>query len=467
MKKNLSRILCVLLAVLFVFAGCTSAPIEDTTTTTTQVTTTEVPVVVSDEVKELAQDTKEDVKEGEEIATPTIPQKIDEDALENEEALEIDGIVEIENVSYDGTNTGKGTSLLGKCTGLTYYSQSDTRWKNIPYTIKPGSGQTIGSSGCGPTSAAMVVSSAKGAILPTTMAKLFVDNGYRTKNSGTAWAAWAFVADYFDFQEYYVTANYDTALKYLKKGKYYIVASCNPGLFTSAGHYIVLRKYEDGKVKVYDPAMYWGKYSTASRKGAGAVVNGKTVEVTEAKFKQYANVKQFWIFSNDRLMKQEEQKTTAEPTTQSTTKPQPKPEPAKTYTRYVTNISTSLNVRKGPGTQYSIVGSLKNKAKVTVYEVSGTWSRIGTNRWVATKYLTSKAPTTVKPTVTYKTTVGKLYRLKADTTLNTQGDFKGTNCHYYALTQCEILKHYSATVDKVKIVKTGKIRYVKVKDFKY
>ena len=35
------------------------------------------------------------------------------------------------------------------------------------------------------------------------MAKLSVDNGYRTANSGTAWSFYSFVADYFDFKEYY------------------------------------------------------------------------------------------------------------------------------------------------------------------------------------------------------------------------------------------------------------------------
>lgn len=85
----------------------------------------------------------------------------------------------------------------------------------------------------GPTSAAIVVSSAKGAILPTTMAQLAIDNNYRTANNGTAWAYYSFVADYFDFSEYYTTSNFDTAMNYLKtdndqdgNADYYIIASC-------------------------------------------------------------------------------------------------------------------------------------------------------------------------------------------------------------------------------------------------
>ena len=126
----------------------------------------------------------------------------------------------------------------------------------------------------GPTSAAMVVSSSKGAILPTTMAQLAVANGYRTANSGTAWNYYSFVADYFDFNEYHSTSNFDTMLDYLKQkdsngnSKYYVIASCGSGLFTSGGHYIVLTSLNGDTIQVYDPFLYSGKFNTASRKKA-------------------------------------------------------------------------------------------------------------------------------------------------------------------------------------------------------
>lgn len=115
----------------------------------------------------------------------------------------------------------------------------------------------------GPTSAAIVVSSSKGAILPTTMANLAVDNGYRTANNGTAWAYYSFVADYFDFDEYYTTSNFNTAMNYLKtdndndgNADYYIIVSCGSGLFTTGGHYIVLVGNNNGTIQVYDPYLY-------------------------------------------------------------------------------------------------------------------------------------------------------------------------------------------------------------------
>ncbi len=151
----------------------------------------------------------------------------------------------------------------------------------------------------GPTSAAMVVTASKGTILPTTMAKLFVDNGYRTKSNGTAWSAFSFTADYFGFKEFHTTANYNTAMKYLDKG-YYIISACGNGLFTTSGHYIFLTSSDKNNIKLYDPYLYNNKFNTASRKKANAKVSKNTVTVSKANFKKYANVKQYFIFSNDK-----------------------------------------------------------------------------------------------------------------------------------------------------------------------
>lgn len=87
---------------------------------------------------------------------------------------------------------------MGQYTGLTYYSQIDTRWKNKMYSSVGNSSQTIGTSGCGPTSAAMVVSSIKGTINPSQMADLFVKYGFRSANNGTYWSAFRWTADVFD-----------------------------------------------------------------------------------------------------------------------------------------------------------------------------------------------------------------------------------------------------------------------------
>ena len=112
---------------------------------------------------------------------------------------------------------------LGDYAGLTYYSQVDSRWNNHIYTSTNNSSQTIGSSGCGPTSAAMVVSSIKGTITPDVLGDIFVENGYRSANSGTYWSAFRAVADEFDI-EYQETSSLDKAIELLKDNNY-IIAS--------------------------------------------------------------------------------------------------------------------------------------------------------------------------------------------------------------------------------------------------
>lgn len=443
MKRNLKRVICTLLSVLLIFgmlAGCsndvtvsvdettTQAVTEDNSATATDINvgSTEY-VTISDEVQEMAEDTKEAVASEQDIATDELaPVPDDEADIVDEGAIEPDAQVEQENISYDGINTGNGLSLLGKCTGLTYYSQADSRWANLPYTSTNNKSQTMKSSACGPTCAAMVVSSSKGAILPTTMAQLFVDNGYRTRDNGTAWAAFPFVADYFDFNEYYTTSNFDTMLKYLKTDKnkdgiadYFVIASVGSGLFTTGGHYISLVADNSSLMTVFDPFNYYGKFDTASRRAAGVTVSGNSAFVSETNFKKYANAKQYWIFSNDNK---------AKPTSNSNNK-----KPAATsvsYTRYVATQSQPLNVRSGPGTNYKIVRSLKKGNKVTVTATSGSWSKIGTDEWVSTSYLsaaqvnTSTVNKTVNsnPTPTFK--VGSTYTLTTNVKVRTGA---GTN----------------------------------------
>lgn len=76
---------------------------------------------------------------------------------------------------------------------ITYYNQNNPEWGSIMYTtLKPGERgyeeQTIGKSGCGPTAAAIVISSLTNArVTPDIAASFAIENGFRTKNTGTYW----------------------------------------------------------------------------------------------------------------------------------------------------------------------------------------------------------------------------------------------------------------------------------------
>lgn len=120
----------------------------------------------------------------------------DEQSLEVQET-EAEGFEEQGIVAYNGSEKAPNVQL-GEYAGLTYYSQLDNRWRYNMYSSVGDSSQTIGTSGCGPTSAAMVVSSIKGNITPDTMANLYTQYGYRSANQGTYWSAFKWTADVFD-----------------------------------------------------------------------------------------------------------------------------------------------------------------------------------------------------------------------------------------------------------------------------
>lgn len=68
-------------------------------------------------------------------------------------------------------------------------------------------------------------------------------------------------------------------------------------------------------------------------------------------------------------------------------------------TKYVTGANGKLNIRSGAGTGYKIVGKLNNGDKVTVYDVSGSWARIGNGQWCSNNYLSETKKTTNKKIV--------------------------------------------------------------------
>ena len=228
---------------------------------------------------------------------------IEEVSIEEEQELEAENIIKEEtegfelqgDISYDGDRAKSWDVELGEYQGLTYYSQIDNRWSNQIYTSSNNYTQTIGSSGCGPTCASMVVSSIKGTITPDIMATLFVKNGYRSANNGTYWSAFRAVADEFNIG-YMETASFDKAVELLRNNNYVIV-SCGNGLFTTGGHYIVIVGIEENTLKIYDPYNYSGKFNTSTRRGK-VVVEGNTIYCSIDNFKKYANYKNFFAYQD-------------------------------------------------------------------------------------------------------------------------------------------------------------------------
>ena len=142
------------------------------------------------------------------------------------------------------------------------YLQTDARWKNKPYRVK-GENSTIGGAGCGPTAAAMLLSTLTGKeITPVDTCKWSVDHGYKALGNGTYYAYFApqFAAYGIKcWQLNWVNAyhnpkatSFDETVKYLKQG-YYAIALMKKGTWTGGGHFVVLW-WADDKGRINDPA---------------------------------------------------------------------------------------------------------------------------------------------------------------------------------------------------------------------
>ena len=245
--KNRNKVLiavimmCVILFAVFAFSDDKDLQrevVEQITDTVTDIATYEMS---DEEIDNLA--TTEIIEQTEE----------QEKVVAEEQKVEGEEFKLQKEVAYNGTTEYPNVSL-GDYKGLTYYSQIDQRWSGKMYSSTGNSAQTIGTSGCGPTSAAMIVTACKGAITPDQMADLFVKYGYRSDNNGTYLSAFRFVADTFNI-EYQETYKLDTAVELLRNNNY-LVISVNNGLFTTGGHLMAIMGIDGNMLKIYDPYLY-------------------------------------------------------------------------------------------------------------------------------------------------------------------------------------------------------------------
>lgn len=332
----------------------------------------------------------------------------EKEVSEGQATLEEEGFEEQGEIAYNGDNEFPSVAV-GNYSALTYYSQIDSRWKNKIYSSKTpiDQSQTIGSSGCGPTSASMIVTSIKGVITPDVMGDYFVKYGYRSANNGTYYSAFRWVADTFNI-DYKETYKLDEAVELLKNN-HYVVCSVGNGLFTTGGHFIVLVGIDGDTIKVYDPYLYAGKFETSTRRGK-ATVEGNSVYVSIDNFRNYANYMKFFAFKNDGS----KQENNYNPVSTST------------YIRYV-RANGGLNVRNAPNGDR--ISGLINGTKVTVLETNGNWSHIisPVNGWVSSDYLYS--------TIANNTTVQTVQKVNGYRTGNYRVDASVLNVRTTASTK--------------------------------
>ena len=174
------------------------------------------------------------------------------------------------NGAGDGTTTISNSDMMNN---FPYLSQSDSRWGNIPYTVNPGSGQTISSSGCGTTSMAMILRSFGNNVTPVDTSKWSVDHGYRTTNSGTSWGFFNALGKEYNLNTKELPVSSESVATSLSEGKP-LIASMKKGHFTKNGHFIVLSGADsEGNIMVNDPAGAEGMKRSGIRWPLGTILN--------------------------------------------------------------------------------------------------------------------------------------------------------------------------------------------------
>lgn len=143
-----------------------------------------------------------------------------------------------------------------------YYLQTDARWKNIPYRVT-GEESTIGGSGCGPSCAAMLISTLTGkTFTPKDACAWSVSHGYKALRQGTYYSyftpqfkAYGIKCWQLNTSSTYGKPNSEIhakAFDYIKNGNY-LIALMGKGLWTSSGHFVVVW-WQDGSIRINDPA---------------------------------------------------------------------------------------------------------------------------------------------------------------------------------------------------------------------
>lgn len=135
-------------------------------------------------------------------------------------------------------------------TEMPLFLQWDIRWGYKDY-----GGETAATAACGPLSLSMVgyhLTKNEKVFSPDKVIDFALSEGYCVPESGTAWVLMSEGAEKLGLTVEELPLSEGMIIDRLEQGKP-VVLIMGPGVFTSSGHYIVLRGYEDGYFLVNDP----------------------------------------------------------------------------------------------------------------------------------------------------------------------------------------------------------------------
>ena len=127
--------------------------------------------------------------------------------------------------------------------------QWDERWGYSQYA-----GKLMGLSGCGPTCLSMVCLYLldDASYTPQYIAQFATENGYSVSGNGSSWTLISEGGEKLGLDVTEIPLDESRIIRNLEVGNP-IICVMGPGFFTSTGHFIVMKEYEDGYVKVNDP----------------------------------------------------------------------------------------------------------------------------------------------------------------------------------------------------------------------
>ena len=137
-----------------------------------------------------------------------------------------------------------------------YYNQGDTRWSSYLY----GGSDPMLQYGCGPTAAAMLISSFTNdgeAITPVTIADWSAANGYYAPQSGSYHSLIPAVLTAYGFHVESVKDHSPQNAASLLSSGHILVALMGKGSLTQNGHFVLITKLlPDGNVSIADPNSF-------------------------------------------------------------------------------------------------------------------------------------------------------------------------------------------------------------------
>lgn len=128
------------------------------------------------------------------------------------------------------------------------FLQYDERWGYGIY-----GNNVLAVNGCGPTALSMVITylTRDITVTPYVVANYAGENDYYIPGSGSSWNLMTTGSEYFGVIGRYISLSKESIYQELESGNP-IICSVGPGDFTTSGHFIVLTKIEDGKIRVND-----------------------------------------------------------------------------------------------------------------------------------------------------------------------------------------------------------------------